>query len=102
MSTKADLAATKMIGEPTIEGIWFQTKPLPWFKSYTGGGTILEFFLLAAFFVFDYFLPKKTTETEALLKYAGHLYCARTNDELVFIACQKDTQQMTGVFQHLR
>jgi hypothetical protein len=99
MTTKTDFAANDIIGESVLAGIWLRTKPLRWFQKYAGAGTIPELFLLIIFFAFDYLLPQQRTETEALLKYTGQVYCVRTVNEFVFIACEKDTRQLVDVLR---
>ncbi len=92
VTSNTDAAADEIVGEPTIAGIWFLTQRSPWYTNFVGTGTILDvalLLLLAPFIAYEHFRPARRTEAETLLDHSGPIYCARTSDDLVFIASNK-------------
>ena len=91
--------ASEIIGEAAINGIWLQTKPLPWFALYVGYGSVFELLLLALGAVFKFFTPGSRSETEELFGYSGAVFCVQTTNEINFIGSDFSggTRQLTNV-----
>ena len=96
-------AAAEVVGEPVLDGVWFLTEPSPWYNNYPGTGTVLDLLLvlvIAPFIAYDYFRNAKQKDV-AVLGHRGAIYCARTGDDLAFIASKtkNGTQQLTHVLR---
>ena len=97
VTPKTPVAIDEVVAEPILSAIRFRTKRLAWYMRYIGPGTVLEFFLLAPFIAYEYLRPARRTDTEARLNYSGPIYCARTAEQLIFIAHQEDARQTARV-----
>ena len=100
----ADATADDIIGEATLARIWFLTQRTRWYTNFVGTGTVLDIALLlliAPIIAYEYLRPASRTETETFLDHSGPIYCARTQDDLVFIASReyKGTRQLTHVLR---
>ncbi len=95
-------AATEIVGEPVLDGVWLLTEPSPWYNDYPGTGTVLDLLILLAitpFIAYDYF--RNTDRKRAtVLGHNGVIFCPRTRDDLAFNA--SETANRTQRLSHIR
>lgn len=89
------VAASEIMGKPLLDGIWLCTKPLPWYTTYAGQGTVLEFLFMCTYAAFRYLLPKRSNATEKSLDYSGEVFCIKTKDKIGFIGCRNENGTRT-------
>ena len=95
MNENTTLLTDEIAGQPVFDGIAFQTKPLPLYTTDPNqNGSVFTFAALLACFNLKKLFTKKNNPVETLLGYSGAIFCARTETDLVFIACNEhDTQR---------
>lgn len=89
----------EVAGEPVVAGVWFRTRPVPWYRRYVGPGSIGELFFLLLANAYGYLRSGKRTEAEMLFDYSGPIYCAHTGDQVFFFGKQKDAVQPARVLR---
>ena len=86
--------ANQIVGQPVLDGITLQTQPMPLYTTNPTGETasVSTFALLLCCFQLKKLFSKKSNPAETLLGYSGSVFCARTETDIVFIACnEKET-----------
>lgn len=90
MHENATLITNESTSRPVLDGIALQTKPLPLYTTDPNqNGSIFTFAILLTCFNLKKLFAKKNNPAEILLGHAGSIFCARTETDLVFIACNE-------------
>jgi len=86
------------VREPILGGVWFHTRPLPWYSRYVGPASVPVLGLVCFTAICDWLVPKQHNQDETKLGYSGRIYCVRTQANLYFIA-SRDNAQLVRVLR---